>query len=62
MKEKLLTIEDLAEYLNISRRTVYRLLKEGTLPGYRIGSHMRFRRGEIDRWLEGKRLEKKKTG
>ena len=62
MDERLLTIEDLAGYLNISRRTVYRLLNEGTLPGFRVGSHMRFKRDEIELWLENRRVRREMTG
>ena len=62
MDEKLLTLDDLADYLNVSRRTTYRLLKGGDLPAYRIGSHLRFRREDIDGWLEKQKLEQKKNG
>ena len=55
-EEKLLTDDDLAGYLDISRRTIYRLLKVEELPGYRIGSHLRFRRDDIDKWLDSKKL------
>ncbi|HNT36671.1 MAG TPA: helix-turn-helix domain-containing protein [bacterium] len=62
MDEKLMTLDNLAEYLNLSRRTVYRLLQEKDLPAYRIGSHLRFRRGDIDDWLQTKRLDDSKLG
>ena len=61
-KEKLLTLDDLAKFLNISRRTVYRLLKASDLPAYRVGGHMRFRRDDIEKWLDNQRLSKQKTG
>ena len=56
MDDKLLTLNDLADYLSVSRRTVYRLMKGESMPAYRLGSHLRFRRGEIDEWLEGKKV------
>lgn len=62
MEEKLLTLDDLADYLNISRRTTYRLLKGSDLPAYRIGGHLRFRREDIDLWIDKQRLDQKKTG
>ena len=45
-----LTVSDLARYLKVNPSTVYRLLKAGKLPGFRVGSDWRFRREEIDRW------------
>jgi len=62
MKEKLLTLNELADYLHLSRRTVYRLLDGTDLPAYRVGSHLRFRRQDVDSWLETRRIGQKKTG
>ncbi len=45
------TVEDAAEYLCVSRRTIYKLTKEGKLPAYRLGRerHRRFRKEDLDR-------------
>lgn len=45
------TVNEAAEYLCISRRTVYKLTKDGRLPAFRIGRkrHRRFRREDLDR-------------
>ena len=45
------TVEEAAEYLCISRRTVYKLTREGRLPAYRIGQerHRRFRKEDLDK-------------
>ncbi len=47
-----LTIEELAEYLKISKSTLYKLAQEGRIPGQKVGKHWRFRKDAIDRWLE----------
>lgn len=47
---KIFTIVELCDYLGVHRSTVYRLLKNGRLPGFKIGSDWRFNREEIDRW------------
>jgi excisionase family DNA binding protein len=47
---KVLTISELCEYLRVHRSTVYRLLKKGQLPGFKIGSDWRFNLEAIDRW------------
>jgi excisionase family DNA binding protein len=48
---KILTVSEVSEYLNIHRTTVYRLLRERRLPGFRIGSDWRFSVEAIERWL-----------
>jgi excisionase family DNA binding protein len=47
-----LTIEELAVYLKISKSTLYKLVREGRIPSQKIGRHWRFRKGAIDHWLE----------
>jgi excisionase family DNA binding protein len=51
-----LTVRDLSNYLRIHPSTVYRLLKTGQLPAFRVGSDWRFNIEEIDRW----RVEREK--
>lgn len=45
------TIEEAAEYLCVSKRTIYKLTKEGRLPAFRIGRerHRRFRKEDLDK-------------
>jgi len=45
------TVDEAAEYLCVSRRTIYKLTKEGRLPAFRIGKerHRRFRKEDIDK-------------
>jgi len=47
---KVLTVNELAEYLRVHRSTLYRLLKKGQLPGFKIGSDWRFNVEVIDAW------------
>lgn len=47
---KVITIGELSEYLRVHRSTLYRLLKKGQLPGFKIGSDWRFNVEAIDRW------------
>jgi len=44
-----ITVRGLAEYLRIHPSTVYRLLKHGLLPGFKVGSDWRFNREDIQR-------------
>ena len=47
---KVITIGELSEYLRVHRSTLYRLLKRGQLPGFKIGSDWRFNVEAIDQW------------
>ena len=47
---KVITVGELAEYLRVHRSTLYRLLKKGQLPGFKIGSDWRFNVEVIDKW------------
>jgi excisionase family DNA binding protein len=50
-----LTIDELAAYLKISKSTLYKLVREGKIPSQKIGKHWRFRKSAIDQWLEEKK-------
>lgn len=47
-----LKVRDVAEYLKLSERTVYKLVREGTLPAVRIGGTYRIDDKELDRWMK----------
>ena len=49
-KQQWFTVDEAAKYLRISRRTVYKLVKDGRLPVYTVGAerHRRFRREDLD--------------
>jgi len=51
MSDDLMTAREVAKYLKVELRTVYRYLKEGQLPAFRVGGRWRFRKEDIDRWL-----------
>ena len=48
----ILTIDELAIYLKISKSTLYKLAQAGKLPGQKIGKHWRFKKDVIDRWFD----------
>lgn len=50
--DDLLTIKQLSEYLMVSEKTVYRMLEKNLLPAARIGGQWRFRRRDIDSWID----------
>ena len=55
MDESFLTTEEVLDYLQVNLRTVYRLIKAGKIPAVRVGRQWRFRKRDIDAWLESQR-------
>ena len=53
--EGFLTTEEVLDYLQVNLRTVYRLIKAGKIPAVRVGRQWRFRKHDIDAWLESQR-------
>lgn len=51
MEDDILTIEEVAKYLRVSERTVYDWAQKGEIPGGKIGTVWRFKRDEIERWV-----------
>ena len=48
----LMTIEDLAGYLKVTRRTIYEWLKHNKIPAVKLVGQWRFKKDKIDAWLE----------
>jgi excisionase family DNA binding protein len=55
IEETFLTTEEVLEYLQVNLRTVYRLIKAGKIPAVRVGRQWRFRKRDIDAWLDSQR-------
>ncbi len=49
---ELMTIEDLAAYLKVTRRTIYEWLKQNKIPAVKLVGQWRFQREKIDAWLD----------
>jgi excisionase family DNA binding protein len=43
----IMTVQEVAEFLKLSKITVYKLVKKGAIPGFRVGNSWRFRREDI---------------
>ncbi|WP_434567661.1 helix-turn-helix domain-containing protein [Vibrio chagasii] len=52
MTDQILTLKELAEYLKLAEKTAYRLASEGKLPGFKVGGSWRFKREDIEAWIE----------
>ncbi len=60
MNTDIMTIREVAAYLKLTEKTAYRLAAEGKIPGFKVGGSWRFRRSEIEKWIEYRMSENKK--
>lgn len=52
MQADVMTIRELAAYLKMAEKTLYRLAAEGAVPGFKVGGAWRFRSSEINKWIK----------
>ena len=52
MNDQILTLKEVAVYLKLAEKTAYKLAAAGKLPGFKVGGSWRFKREDIDRWIE----------
>ncbi len=50
-QREILTPREAADYLSVHVRTIYRLAKNGEIPGRKVGGSWRFKKGALDEWL-----------
>jgi excisionase family DNA binding protein len=56
---ELMTVEEVANYLRVTEKTIYRLLKRGSISATKVGHQWRFDKTSIDEWLRQKPVETK---
>ena len=52
MDDQILTVKDVADYLKVNERTVYRMAAADKLPAFKVGASWRFKKEDIDSWIE----------
>ncbi len=62
MDDDILTIEEVARYLRVSERTVYDWAQKGEIPSGKIGTVWRFKKSEIERWVNERLSSNKSSG
>ena len=55
---EIMTPEELAEYLRVSRQTIYNLLWRGEIPGMKVGTHWRLKKTDVEKWISQKGQER----
>ncbi len=59
-EDRLMTLQDVALYLQIKERTIYGWAQSGKIPAFKLGNTWRFEREDIDRWIEDRKKETQK--
>lgn len=54
---EILTIKQVAGYLRVTERTIYRLAAAKKIPAFKVGGSWRFSRGDIDIWIKQQSME-----
>jgi PTS system nitrogen regulatory IIA component len=52
IESELMTIEDLAQYLKVTRRTIYEWLRHNKIPAIKLVGQWRFKKDRIDAWID----------
>lgn len=52
MNDEIMTLKEVAVYLKLAEKTAYKLAAAGKLPGFKVGGSWRFKREDIDQWIE----------
>jgi excisionase family DNA binding protein len=54
---EIFTLDEVAAYLKVGKRTVYRLAAAKKIPAFKVGGTWRFQRGEINQWIKRQTAE-----
>ena len=58
MTDEILTLKEVAAYLKLAEKTAYRLAAEGKLPGFKVGGSWRFKKEDIEVWIQEQKNRK----
>ncbi len=47
-----MTVKDVADYLDVHPMTIYKYVKDGRIPAFKVGDSWRIRRDSIDKWIK----------
>jgi excisionase family DNA binding protein len=57
MPDEILTLPEVAQLLKVAEKTVYSMAQKGGIPAFKVGGQWRFKRTDIDAWIERRKLE-----
>jgi excisionase family DNA binding protein len=59
--EPAMTVRDVAVFLNVDEKTIYRLVTKGELPGFKVLGSWRFQKSDLDAWIEIQKIDARHT-
>jgi len=62
MTDEILTLKEVALYLKLAEKTAYRLAADGKLPGFKVGGSWRFKREDIESWINEQKVASNNKG
>ena len=60
--KQVLTVRDVAEFMDVHPMTIYKYVKEGKIPAFKIGANWRIRRDSIKKWISENEKQLTKGG
>lgn len=52
MTDQIMTVKEVADYLKVNERTVYRMAADSKIPAFKVGGSWRFKQAEIEKWIK----------
>ena len=62
MADEILTLPEVAQLLKVADKTVYSLAQKSLLPAFKVGGQWRFKRIDIDTWIEQQKVAPRDEG
>ncbi len=59
MERRFFSVNEIAEYLGVEASTIYAWVHTRQIPFYKIGRLVKFKQDQIDRWMEGLKVEQR---
>lgn len=56
MPDEILTLPEVAQLLKVAEKTIYTMAQRRTLPAFKVGGQWRFRREDLNKWIDGQKL------
>lgn len=62
MQDEILTLPEVAQLLKVAEKTVYSMAQKGQLPAFKVGVQWRFKRADLDQWIEQQKAASRDDG
>jgi excisionase family DNA binding protein len=62
MPDEILTLPEVAQLLKVAEKTVYTMAQRGEIPAFKVRGQWRFKRADLDQWIEGQKTAQHQIG